>query len=81
MRIILMILLTIAATNVKADAVNGPEAVKLVLKAKKKGLIYEVFKNHEGIALIVFVDNRYYECALTEKGQSCTDYTDYRKKE
>jgi len=80
MRIMLIMMLTIGATNVKAEDVVGPEAVKLALRAKAKGLVYEVFKNHEGLALHLLVDKKYYHCVFHMDGQSCVDHTRDRKK-
>ena len=76
MRALLLVIFTIFATQVAADVKSGTDAVKLVLKAKDKGLIWETSIGIDSVFLYVLVDNKAFTCIFSTKSQTCRDITE-----
>ena len=79
MRIFLMTLLLMFGSQATAEMdYRGSEAVDLVLKATKKGLI---LKKSEPVTDVFFIkmvfNGRYYRCKLMSLEQWCIDDTGY----
>ena len=57
------------------NRLEGSDAINLISKANKKGLILD--KNVDGRAVLIrlILDGKYYSCFLQSNAQSCSDAT------
>jgi hypothetical protein len=77
-QILLTTLMMMLGNHAFADnhTLKGSEAINLVIKANKKGLILNKHVALEFITLRLILDGKYYSCFFTNNDQSCSDFTE-----
>ena len=77
-QILLTALMMMLGNHAFADnhQVRGSDAINLVMKANKKGLILDKDVAVEFILIRLLLDGKYYACFFTPENQYCSDLTE-----
>ena len=77
-QILLTALMMMLGNHAFADnhEVRGSDAINLIIKANKKGLILNKTVGAEFVRMRLILDGKYYGCFLAYENQYCTDITE-----
>jgi len=56
--------------------VRGSDAINLIIKANKKGLILYKNVGDDYVHMRLILDGKYYTCIIANKDQYCSDFTE-----
>ena len=77
-QILLTALMMMLGNHAFADnhQVRGSDAINLVIKANKKGLILDKDVSAHFVVILLLLDGKYYSCFLQNNTQYCSDFTE-----